>query len=199
MKKKIIYMALIATLITAFQTQTSASCKWSGQRIALIGAGAITGTLIGGPLLGVIGIAMADYFNAKEKHNINTASGDVTTNCNLKSENYTVSTNEHTIFFATASSNLAGKDKAKLDKIAVFLKSDNSINLKIIASADPRGKTGYDNKKLSVKRAQAVKDYLIEYCDIDSSKIYAEGIGAVNDSDKSFRMLRVASVILTGK
>jgi outer membrane protein OmpA-like peptidoglycan-associated protein len=48
-----------------------------------------------------------------------------------------------------------------LDKHAEWLKSNSGVMLAIDAGADPRGSVVY-NKRLSERRAQAVKDYLVE-------------------------------------
>jgi peptidoglycan-associated lipoprotein len=47
-----------------------------------------------------------------------------------------------------------------LDKHAEWLKSNSGVKVAIEAAADPRGSVVY-NKRLSERRAQAVKDYLV--------------------------------------
>jgi len=47
-----------------------------------------------------------------------------------------------------------------LDKHAEWLKSNSGVTVAIEAAADPRGSVVY-NKRLSERRAQAVKDYLV--------------------------------------
>ena len=65
------------------------------------------------------------------------------------------------IYFLTESYSLGSKDKAKLDKLAeLFLKVPGS-SLALLGHTDPYGNADY-NRKLSKKRCDSVKDYLIE-------------------------------------
>ena len=65
------------------------------------------------------------------------------------------------IYFLTESYSLGSKDKAKLDKLAeLFLKVPGS-SLALLGHTDPYGNADY-NRKLSKKRCDSVKSYLVE-------------------------------------
>ncbi len=65
------------------------------------------------------------------------------------------------IYFLTESYSLGSKDKAKLDKLAeLFMKVPGS-SLALLGHTDPYGNADY-NRKLSKKRCDSVKSYLVE-------------------------------------
>jgi OOP family OmpA-OmpF porin len=70
----------------------------------------------------------------------------------------------------------AGKEKIKEYREQVRAEMDSARTIKITGHTDSSGKAEY-NQKLSVKRAEAVRDYLISL-GADASKMEVEGMGA---------------------
>lgn len=79
-------------------------------------------------------------------------------------------------FFDFDKANLKPEGKAKLDELAEKVKEINLEVIVAVGHTDSRGKSDY-NQKLSVKRADAVKSYLVSK-GIDSARVYTEGKGA---------------------
>ena len=68
---------------------------------------------------------------------------------------------ERTVYFAFDRANLSPEAQARLDTLAGVLKSDQSVKqARIVGYADRIGTETY-NERLSQKRAQTVRDYLI--------------------------------------
>jgi OmpA-OmpF porin, OOP family len=70
----------------------------------------------------------------------------------------------------------AGKEKIKEYREQVRAEMDSARTIKITGHTDSSGKAEY-NQKLSVKRAEAVRDYLISL-GADASKMEVSGMGA---------------------
>lgn len=66
---------------------------------------------------------------------------------------------------------------ANLSYIAETMKSDTTLNIVLKGYADKNTGTASYNKSLSVKRAEAVKDVLVNTFGIDDSRIETEGLG----------------------
>ena len=63
-----------------------------------------------------------------------------------------------------------------IDRMATYLKNNSNAKVNISGYASPEGDANY-NQKLSEKPAEAVKNSLVKECDIDESRIKAEGKG----------------------
>ena len=66
---------------------------------------------------------------------------------------------------------------ANLSYIAETMKNDTTLNIVLKGYADKNTGTASYNKSLSVKRAEAVKDVLVNTFGIDTSRIETEGLG----------------------
>ena len=87
---------------------------------------------------------------------------------------------------------------ANLDMIAEFLKEYEKITIKVEGHTDNVGNEEY-NKSLSERRANSVKNYLVEK-GVDSSRITTEGFGATrpvadNDTEEGQAQNRRTEVI----
>lgn len=81
------------------------------------------------------------------------------------------------VYFDFNKSTLNAKEKAKLDKLAKLIKGSKEVeSVDIAGYADVIGKDGY-NKKLSSKRAAAVKAYLAKK-GLKARKVSVEALGS---------------------
>jgi outer membrane protein OmpA-like peptidoglycan-associated protein len=78
--------------------------------------------------------------------------------------------------FAVASADIKPLGREKLDDFAAKLKDMDYDKIKIVGHTDPTGSAA-KNKKLSKRRAESVKKYLVSK-GIDASRIVTEGRGA---------------------
>lgn len=103
--------------------------------------------------------------------------------------------------FETAKAIILENSYPVLDKAALILKENPSIRVEIGGHTDSRGSASY-NRKLSEKRAQAVRLYLIEKHQIEPGRMIAKGYGesqplAPNDTEENmYRNRRVEFTIL---
>ncbi len=74
---------------------------------------------------------------------------------------------------------IRSSDKAALDKAVAFVKKYPEANIELVGYTDNTG-TEAHNLRLSEKRAQAVKQYLIKEAGVDQSQISALGRGESN-------------------
>jgi len=83
--------------------------------------------------------------------------------------------------FDTNQSTLRDEDKQRLDDFAKVMK-DHHANAVITAEgfADPSGPAGY-NQQLALKRAQAVRDYLVQTGGLNADQVRAVGYGKVSN------------------
>ena len=65
---------------------------------------------------------------------------------------------------------------ASIERIATYMKNNPDTKVVITGYASPEGSKSW-NKRLSQKRADAVKKILVKKYDIDASRITAEGKG----------------------
>ena len=118
---------------------------------------------------------------------------------NSLSENYIPKT--ETVLFEFDRSSISDGESKKLDDLIHKIET-NLIHVSIEGHTDSKGSAKY-NKKLSVKRARAVKDYLVQH-GISESKISAKGFGETspefpNDSEINRAQNRRANLIpMTG-
>ena len=83
--------------------------------------------------------------------------------------------------FDTNQSTLRDEDKQRLDDFAKVMK-DHHANAVITAEgfADPSGPAGY-NQQLALKRAQSVRDYLVQTGGLNADQVRAVGYGKVSN------------------
>ncbi len=106
-----------------------------------------------------------------------------------------------TVQFGNGSARLSNIAKAKLDDVALRMKQDPSAQALVIGYTDDRGSNSA-NQKMSERRAEAVKTYLVQRHGIDPSRIRTEGRGsaepvASNDTAAGRAQNRRAVVIIT--
>lgn len=80
------------------------------------------------------------------------------------------------VLFATGQSNLLAIAKEKLDQVAAALANQGFKSIVVQGYTDSRG-NATENEKLSLKRAQSVRDHLVSK-GLPSDKVTAEGLGA---------------------
>ena len=80
------------------------------------------------------------------------------------------------VAFRTGSAILTKESKKRLDKAIETIKKYDGYRYNIQGHTDNRGKESF-NKKLSTKRAKAVKDYLVSQ-GVDESILSYEGLGS---------------------
>ncbi len=80
------------------------------------------------------------------------------------------------IHFANAQAVITGASQEPINKIAADMQKDAAMKVKIMGHTDNVGSDNY-NKQLSLKRALAVKQYLVKK-GIAESRITTEGFGA---------------------
>ena len=109
----------------------------------------------------------------------------------IKEEKETFSVNLNTLIketlFEFNSSKILEYNHENLDVVADFLKENKNISVKVEGHTDNNGSAEY-NQKLSEKRAESVKQYLVDK-GVEASRITTEGFGfskpvADNDTDE---------------
>ena len=85
------------------------------------------------------------------------------------------------IFFAFNKSKILPKSFALLNEVTKVLKDHSALRVRIEGHTDSKGKAEH-NKKLSLDRANAVRDYLVK-AGIDAGRLEAEGYGAEQPLD----------------
>ncbi len=83
---------------------------------------------------------------------------------------------ETIVNFACSSSRISNSQTANVERVANFMKNNAGSKVEIKGYASPEGSESY-NQKLSERRANAVKDMLINKYGIDESRITAIGCG----------------------
>lgn len=91
-----------------------------------------------------------------------------------------------TVLFEFDHASIPSGELEKIDKLIHRIENANLLHIRVEGHTDSKGSAKY-NKKLSVKRAKAVKDYLVQH-GIQQSKISTRGFGEVsplepNDTD----------------
>ena len=103
--------------------------------------------------------------------------------------------------FTSSSSRVSNICKAKLDEVALKMKQDPELGAQVLGHADSTGSDRI-NDPLSMRRAEAVKSYLVERHSIDPTRIETEGRGsrepvASNDTSDGRAENRRAVVIIS--
>lgn len=92
-------------------------------------------------------------------------------------ERYSVYSVDETVFFDTDKSELKPTAKATLEQITGSIgKRFGDKQVRIMGFADARGSKDY-NEELSAKRAEAVKNWLVQNGKIDGSRVSVEPMG----------------------
>jgi hypothetical protein len=81
------------------------------------------------------------------------------------------------IRFASGQASIGSDSHAALAEVGELLSGDPSLRLRIEGHTDDRGAAAF-NQGLSVQRAAAVRDYLIETFEIDSRRLLTAGYGS---------------------
>lgn len=82
----------------------------------------------------------------------------------------------HAILFDFDSSKLKPQSKPILDEVAKYLGQESATNLSIEGHTDSVGTKDY-NLKLSLRRANAVREYLVKKASLQPSRLKASGFG----------------------
>ena len=114
--------------------------------------------------------AVTNSLNAAQDALANIDSNQVDINAVIKALNLQI------INFATASYQIPEENKAILDKAATLMKNVKDAKLTVAGYTDSTG-NATSNKALSLKRAQAVVDYLVSQ-GVDAAQLSAVGHGA---------------------
>ncbi len=156
------------------------------QKGAVIGgtAGAVGGTIIGkaagNKTLGtIIGAAVGGTAGAIIGHDMDKQAKQIQTEIpgakvERVGEGIKVEFNEK-ILFAFSKSDLSDSAKLNLNNLATVLKNNPNTNIEIQGHTDSRGTEEY-NMGLSLRRANAVRDYLISQ-GIDPARMTVKGYG----------------------
>jgi len=103
------------------------------------------------------------------------------------------------IYFDTGESELKAESEAALSEIAEFLTQNPELNLYVVGHTDSSG--GYElNMELSLERAEAVMEALVEDYDIDRDRLNAKGVGflapvATNETEKGRSLNRRVELV----
>ncbi len=82
------------------------------------------------------------------------------------------------VIFDLNKSTLLEQSYVELDKLVAYLKQNSTLIIKLVGHTDNIGKEA-DNVNLSIARAMAVKDYLVEHR-INNNRISCSGLGSSN-------------------
>ncbi len=82
----------------------------------------------------------------------------------------------HNVFFDFDSDQLRPESQRELRRLVVFLRRHPSIRIRVVGHTDSRGTSKY-NIDLSLRRARAVREYLINQGKIHSRRIEVAGMG----------------------
>ncbi len=94
--------------------------------------------------------------------------------CNGRTQ---IKNEERVIFFDFNKSTIKASERKKLDSLIKKIKGAKDIvDVNVIGHTDQIGTNSY-NKRLSVRRAEAVRDYLRKYGHIRTRKIEVHGVG----------------------
>jgi outer membrane protein OmpA-like peptidoglycan-associated protein len=104
------------------------------------------------------------------------------------------------IHFDFDKSDIRPGDKAELDKAVDFVKKYTESEIAIKGHTDSKGSDAY-NKRLSERRAEAVKEYLIKEAGVDPARITARGLGeskpvASNDTEEGRAKNRRVEILI---
>lgn len=153
-----------------------------GNNVGKGGNGAL-GAVLGGVIGGVAGNVIGRKMDKQAKEIKETLPG---AEVERVGDGIKITLNESIVNFGFDSSDLTAATKENLDRLRTVLVNNPDTNINIYGHTDSKGSDDY-NMKLSERRANAVKSYLISR-GIASSRIFAKGEGegmpkASNDTD----------------
>lgn len=148
------------------------------------GKNAALGAVLGGVIGGVAGNVIGSKMDKQAKEIKETLPG---AEVERVGDGIKITLNESIVTFAFDSSNLTALAKTNLDKLSEVLINNPDTNINIYGHTDSKGSDDY-NQKLSERRANAVKSYLVSK-GIAASRMFALGEGeampiASNDTDE---------------
>ena len=109
-----------------------------------------------------------------------------------------VETLQPIVIFRQGKSVIDPAQYASIEMIAKYMKNHPEANVKVLGYASPEGSAEL-NQKLSVERAEVVKNALIKKYKIAASRITTEGLGATDKLSDEIDFNRVAMFIDTTK
>ena len=109
-----------------------------------------------------------------------------------------VETLQPIVIFRQGKSVIDPAQYASIEMIAKYMKNHPEANVKVLGYASPEGPADL-NQKLSVQRAEVVKNALINKYKIAASRITTEGLGATDKLSDELDFNRVAMFIDTTK
>lgn len=86
---------------------------------------------------------------------------------------------EEVILFDSGSAHVTNIGKAQLDEIALLMKQDPDLEATVIGYSDSQGSAS-SNQRMSERRAEAVKSFLVTRHQIDPTRITVEGRGSAD-------------------
>ncbi|MXS72392.1 OmpA family protein [Flavobacteriaceae bacterium W22] len=148
------------------------------------GKNAALGAVLGGVIGGVAGNVIGSKMDKQAKEIKDTLPG---AEVERVGDGIKITLNESIVTFAFDSSNLTALAKTNLDKLSEVLVNNPDTNINIYGHTDSKGSDDY-NQKLSERRANAVKSYLVSK-GIAASRMFALGEGEAmpivsNDTDE---------------
>ncbi|WP_209389821.1 MULTISPECIES: OmpA family protein [unclassified Chryseobacterium] len=148
------------------------------------GRNAALGAILGGVIGGVAGNVIGNKMDKQAKEIKETLPG---AEVERVGDGIKITMNESIVTFAFDSSNLTTLAKTNLDKLVQVLVNNPDTNINIYGHTDSKGSDDY-NQKLSERRANSVKAYLVSK-GIASSRMFALGEGesmpvASNDTEE---------------
>ena len=102
------------------------------------------------------------------------------------------------VIFRQGKSTIDAAQYASIEMVANYMKNHKDAKVKIEGYASPEGKAEF-NQKLSVARAEAVKNALVKKYKISADRITTEGLGATDKLSSENDFNRVALFIDTTK
>ena len=211
LKTKVMNFRKIFYVIPVFAFLIMGCNATKTQKGAVIGgaAGAIGGTIIGkaagNKTLGtIIGAAVGGTAGAIIGHDMDKQAEQIQTQIpgakvERVGEGIKVEFNEK-ILFAFSKSDLGDSAKKNLDNLATILKNNPNTNIEIQGHTDSRGTEEY-NMGLSLRRANAVKDYLNSQ-GINAARMTVKGYGETapaysNDTPEGMAQNRRVEFLIT--
>ena len=94
--------------------------------------------------------------------------------------------------FRQGKSKIDAAQYAQIELIANYMQANENVNVEIKGYASPEGSTKV-NEKLSLARAEAVKNALVKKYNIDANRLTTKGMGATNKLSRQVEFNRVAT------